>query len=169
MTPGTARKISCGLFTTALALATPHAPGVSAQTASARAASAQAAPAQSVAAQNPSVQGKPRTFKTADDAVRELIRIAKGGQLQELLAMFGGDGQDLVAGSDPATARRNREVFTAAAAEGWRLEGDDTRKTLIVGNEKWPFPVPVIKDGTVWRFDSAAGKEEVVARLAQVA
>ena len=159
MTSRTAGRIACGVLAAAVVLAAPHAPGVTAG-----AASAQAASAQNVSAQNASVQSAPRTFKTADDAARELIRIAKAGNLQELLALFGADGQDLVAGSDPATARRNREVFTAAAAEGWRLEGDDSRKTLVIGNEKWPFPVSVVKAGAAWRFDTAAGREEVMAR-----
>lgn len=133
-------RIACCVVVIALALAAQHLSPVSAQDA-------------------------PRTFKTAEDAARELIRIARGGNLQELITMFGRDGQELVAGADPATARKNREVFTAAAAEGWRLEDEEAgRKTLIVGNEKWPFPVPIIADGAGWRFDTATGKEEVVAR-----
>jgi hypothetical protein len=110
-------------------------------------------------------QESPRTFRTPDDAARELIRVVKAGKLEELIALFGRDGQELADGSDPATARRNREVFTVAAAEGWRLvdEGSN-RKTLVVGNEGWPFPIPIVKDGTAWRFDTATGKEEVNAR-----
>jgi len=106
-----------------------------------------------------------RRFTTAEDAAQTLIRGVKTGKLEDLLALFGPDGQDLVEGSDPATGRRNRDVFTVAAAEGWRLvdQGPD-RKTLIVGNEAWPFPVPIVKDGATWRFDAAAGKEEVGAR-----
>lgn len=110
-------------------------------------------------------QDSPRTFPTPDDAARELIRVVKSGNLEELIAIFGRDGQQLAAGSDPATARKNREVFTVAAAEGWRLvdQGSD-RKTLTVGNEGWPFPVPLVKAGAAWRFDAAAGMEEVIAR-----
>ena len=80
-------------------------------------------------------------------------------------AIFGPEGQELIASSDAATARSNREVFTVAVAEGWRLVDQGTnRKALIVGNEGWPFPVPLVKSGKSWRFDSAAGKEEVLAR-----
>jgi len=120
-----------------------------------------AAPRAMAAGQEP----RGRTFSTAEDAAQTLIRVVKTGKLEDLLALFGPDGQDLVEGSDPATGRRNRDVFTVAAAEGWRLvdQGPD-RKTLIVGNEAWPFPVPIVKDGATWRFDAAAGKEEVSAR-----
>jgi hypothetical protein len=110
-------------------------------------------------------QDSPRTFQTPDDAARDLIRVVKGGNLEELIAIFGRDGRELAAGSDPVTGRKNREVFIAAAAEGWRLaDQGSNRKTLVIGNEGWPFPVPLVKDGTAWRFDAAAGMEEVIAR-----
>ena len=110
-------------------------------------------------------QDSPRTFQTADDAARELIRVVKAGNLDELIALFGRDGRDLAAGSDPATGGQNRQVFTAAAAESWQLVDDGTdRKRIIVGNEKWPFPVTIVKDGATWHFDAAAGVEEVIAR-----
>jgi len=107
----------------------------------------------------------PRTFATPEDAVRALIEAAKPGRVDDLLAIFGADGRELLASSDEATARQNREIFTVAAAEGWRLGDQRTnRKVLIVGNEGWPFPVPIVKNANSWRFDTAAGKEEVLAR-----
>ena len=73
--------------------------------------------------------------------------------------------RSLIASSDPATGRRNREVFTVAVAEQWRLVDEPpNRKTLVIGNEEWPFPVPLVKEASGWRFDTAAGKEEVLAR-----
>ena len=86
------------------------------------------------------------------------------GSVRDVVAIFGPDSQALIDSSDPITARRNREVFTAAVAEGWRLLDEGDRKVLVIGNEEWPFPVPLVKDSTGWRFDAAAGKEEVLAR-----
>jgi DUF2950 family protein len=106
-----------------------------------------------------------RTFATPEEAARELAAAAKRGNLDEVLAFFGPEGTELISSSDPATARTNRDVFVAAFAEGWRLvDGEDGIKTLVIGNEDWPFPVPIVKDKTGWRFDTAAGKEEVLAR-----
>ena len=106
-----------------------------------------------------------RTFTAAHDAVQALIAAVRTGNLDELKAIFGPDGEALIASSDPATGRRNREVFSVAVAEQWRLADDSpTRKTLVIGNEEWPFPVPIVKDASGWRFDTAAGKEEVLAR-----
>ena len=59
----------------------------------------------------------------------------------------------------------NRQVFAVAFREQWHLEdATPTRKTLVIGNEDWPFPVPLVKGADGWRFDTAAGKEEVLAR-----
>ena len=106
-----------------------------------------------------------RTFATPEDAVKALIAAAKADKIDEVIAIFGPDGQTLVDSSDAATARRNRDVFLVATAERWRLEergaGD---RMLVVGNEDWPFPVPLVKDGDKWRFDTAAGREEILAR-----
>jgi hypothetical protein len=113
----------------------------------------------------PAPRSKQQTFASPEDAVRALAAAAKAGSLDQLLTLFGPDAQDLVDSSDRATARRNQEVFAVAFAEGWRLVDQGTnRKVLIVGNEGWPFPVPLVNDAHRWRFDTAAGKEEVLAR-----
>jgi Protein of unknown function (DUF2950) len=106
-----------------------------------------------------------RTFSSPEEAAKALIETVKAGKMEELLAIFGPDGKDLVGSSDPATGRRNRDVFKVAVGEGWRLvdQGTDT-KVLVVGNEQWPFPIPIVRDANGWRFDTAAGKEEVLAR-----
>ena len=107
----------------------------------------------------------PRTFATPEDAVRALVEAVKAGALEDMVAIFGPDGKELADSSDPATARRNRDVFTVAAAERWQLvDQGSERKVLVVGNEGWPFPVPLAKDASGWRFDTAAGKEEVLDR-----
>jgi hypothetical protein len=106
-----------------------------------------------------------RSFTTPEDAVKALVEAAKAGDLGEIVKMFGPDSKELLDTSDPATAKRNREVFTAAAAERWQLTDQaDGSKVLVIGNESWPFPIPLVKDGNAWRFDTAAGKEEVLAR-----
>lgn len=113
----------------------------------------------------PIAAAEQRSFATAEDAVRALIAAVQRGTLGELLELFGPDGQNLVDSADPATGRRNREVFSAAAAEGWRLVDQKTnQRVLIVGNEGWPFPVPLVSGAKGWRFDTAAGADEVLAR-----
>jgi hypothetical protein len=107
----------------------------------------------------------PRVFATPDEAVRVLIDIVKANDLDGLVHLFGPHGQELVDSSDAATGRRNREVFLAAGAEGWRLQDRSSgRKELVLGNEAWPFPVPLVKGAAGWSFDAEAGREEILNR-----
>ena len=105
------------------------------------------------------------SFPTPEAAVQALLAAVKSGDVEKVIGIFGPDGRELAASADPAQARRHREVFIVAMAERWRLaDGENGRKTLVIGNEDWPFPVPLVKEASGWRFDTAAGKEEVLAR-----
>jgi hypothetical protein len=107
----------------------------------------------------------PRAFPTPEAAVAALTEAAQASDVHALLALFGPGGAELAASSDPATARQNRDVFVVAMKEGWRLASKgSTRKELILGNEAWPFPVPIVKTPNGWVFDTKAGKEEVLIR-----
>lgn len=106
-----------------------------------------------------------RAFPTPDAAARALAHAAKAEGVDELLAIFGATGRDLLDTSDAATSTRNRETFAVAFAEEWRFEdlGPD-RKELVIGRESWPFPVPLVKTSRGWVFDTSAGKEEILDR-----
>ena len=108
---------------------------------------------------------RPRVFATPDEAVKALLDAAKTANLDQLLAIFGPDGKELASTADPPTARMNLQVFAVAAREQIRLEDDGpNRKILVIGGEDWPFPVPLVKAKDGWHFDTAAGKEEILAR-----
>jgi hypothetical protein len=106
-----------------------------------------------------------RTFARPEQAVQALVEVVKAGDLAGVVALFGPGGQELLDTSDPATGRRNREVFLAAIAEGYQLEETaPDRKQLILGDEAWPFPVPLVRGPSGWSFDAAAGREEILNR-----
>jgi hypothetical protein len=117
------------------------------------------------ACSRPSPQPPAGSFATPEQAVQALQRAVAGGKVDDVIAVFGPEGKTLVDTSDPVAARRNGEVLAVAFAEGWRLDDEDGRKVLVIGNEAWPFPVPLARDESgSWRFDTAAGREEVIAR-----
>ena len=110
-------------------------------------------------------QPQQQMFASPEEAVQALAKVVQAADVQQLTEIFGPDSKELVDTSDPVTARRNRETFTVAFAEGWKVvDAEKGAKTLVIGNEDWPFPVPLVADGNRWRFDTAAGKEEVLAR-----
>src|SRR5262245_20148935 len=106
-------------------------------------------------------QNDGRAFSTPENAARALNTATRAEGMDALLAIFGSAGRELFDSSDPATARRNRETFSVAFGEEWRLEDRGTgRKELVIGHESWPFPVPLVKTARGWIFDVAAGKQE---------
>jgi len=106
-----------------------------------------------------------RTFTSAPEAVEALIDGAKAGDVAALMDIFGADANELVQSSDATLARRNREVFVAAAARNWHLSDNaPDNKTLVIGDEQWPFPIPLVLAANRWHFDTAAGKEEIIDR-----
>ena len=110
-------------------------------------------------------QTEHRTFATPEDAVRALADAVKIGSLEELLRIFGPEGREIASASDPSTALHNRQIFVVAMKEQWKLEdAPEGRKTLVIGYEEWPFPVSLVKTPSGWQFDTAAGKEEILAR-----
>jgi len=34
----------------------------------------------------------------------------------------------------------------------------------VIGDEQWPFPIPLAKSGDGWQFDTDAGREEILSR-----
>jgi hypothetical protein len=40
----------------------------------------------------------------------------------------------------------------------------DAKVILHIGNENWPFPIPIVKKNGQWFYDTEAGKEEILNR-----
>ena len=105
------------------------------------------------------------TFATPEDAAAALLQAFKTEDLGKMQAIFGREGMEAAASGDPVADRHDREVIALAMEQSWRWApyGEDG-KELIIGDEQWPFPVPLVKTGNGWQFDSEEGKEEVLAR-----
>jgi len=117
------------------------------------------------AAKPPVNANGPTLFPTPERAVEALTAAAKNSDTPAMLSIFGPEGRDILSSGDTVADKRAREVFVTAMAQRWKLEGaDPARRELVIGNEQWPFPIPIVRQGEAWRFDSDAGKQEVRAR-----
>lgn len=125
---------------------------------------AQAADAKSAAKQK-QVAGKQKTYASPEAAAADLVAAAKAGDTKALLAVLGPGAGDYLKSGDPVADRRDREDFVAAYAAGYKLEPVDAQKVLLsVGKGNWSLPFPLVKSGDSWRFDAAAGREELLNR-----
>ncbi len=114
---------------------------------------------------SPAAGPRQKTFPSPEEAVRALIEAAGLHKVETLTNLFGPDGRSIVTSGDPVADRRGRETFVRLYQEKNRLEESaDHKVVLYVGNEDWPFPIPLVKEGGAWRFNTREGKEEMLAR-----
>ncbi len=81
-----------------------------------------------------------------------------------MMSIFGPDGRKIFSSGDPAMDQSSLETFLFAYDEGFRLREEHGKRILFIGTEGSPFPIPLVKDGGIWRFDTAAGLDLVVSR-----
>lgn len=109
--------------------------------------------------------GKQKSFKSPEEAVKALIDAVKGNDAKELLTIFGPAGKELISSGDEVADKTGRDRFAKAYEEMNKLVNENDAKVILhVGNGDWPFPIPVVKKGDSWLFDTTAGKEEVLNR-----
>ncbi len=110
-------------------------------------------------------EARQRGFDTPTQAADALILAARNFDVPALREMFGPDGEDIVPTADPVQGRSQTAAFVARADEKTSVTIDpknSARAILTVGNQVWPFPVPLVKTQGKWYFDSKAGRNEIL-------
>lgn len=108
-----------------------------------------------------------RGFDTPQEAAAALVDAAEKFDETTLLQIFGPSGEDIVFSGEYARDREHATNFAAEAREKMSISVDPkggNRAFVLVGNEDWPFSVPLEKKGNKWFFDSDAGRRELFYR-----
>jgi hypothetical protein len=105
-----------------------------------------------------------KSFASAEDAVKAAVAAARSNDDKELLAVFGPSAKELISSGDAVADEERRERFLAAYDERNRLATEGENTILIVGKEDWPFPIPLVKKGQSWVFDTEKGRQEILNR-----
>jgi hypothetical protein len=107
------------------------------------------------------------TFDSPQQAADALVEAADKFDVVALSRMFGAGGEGVVFSGEFAQDRKHAADFAAEAREKTSVSVDPksgNRAFLLVGNENWPFPVPIVKRGNKWFFDGKAGLQELLYR-----
>lgn len=126
---------------------------------------APAAPAAKAPQAAPKIQ--PRAFASPDEAAKALIDAASRNDKTELTTILGSSARGILTSGSAAQDEVDRQEFAKLAAEKNHLEPsaiDRGTRILLVGNEDWPFPVPIVRTGQLWHFDPEMGAVEMQAR-----
>lgn len=105
------------------------------------------------------------SFSSPQHAVDALIIAVQNDNDTELLAILGPDSEDLISSGDKVADQIGRERFLEACKEKFNIEREtENRVVLLVGDKNYPFPIPIIRRGENWLFDTQAGIEEILNR-----
>jgi len=108
-----------------------------------------------------------KTFDTPEAATQALIDAASKNDTAGLRAILGSSAKGILTSGDPKQDASERQEFAKIAAAKHHLvkSSMNTRvMVLLVGDQDWPFPIPLLHEGNVWRFDPQRGSVEVRAR-----
>jgi hypothetical protein len=116
-------------------------------------------------ASKPAEQETQETFSTPESAAAQLVAALRAGDIARLDRILGPDGHDLVDSGDAVADKNVRSAFVARYDEKHSIEtSKDGRAILYVGKLEWPMPIPMVRTSEVWRFDTEAGREEILNR-----
>jgi hypothetical protein len=108
-----------------------------------------------------------KSFRTPEEAAEALIVAAEQFDVQALKEILGPDGADLIVTEDPVQDQNQTVAFAAEARRQTTVVRDSTdskRAVVNVGADQWPLPIPLVRTGGKWWFDSKAGREEILNR-----
>jgi hypothetical protein len=105
-----------------------------------------------------------KVFPTPEEAVKAAVVAARSQDDKQLLAIFGPQAKEILFSGDTVADKQRREQFLAAYDEKNSVSADGENRILVVGMQDWPFPIPLVKRGQGWVFDTERGKQEILNR-----
>jgi hypothetical protein len=108
---------------------------------------------------------KQKVFGSPEEAMKALADAVQAGDMKGMLAILGPEGEDIVSSGDQVADKNTGELFVKAYQETvYFVKEREDRVSVIIGNDYWPFPIPIVKKGEGWVFDTKEGREEVLNR-----
>ena len=105
------------------------------------------------------------TFATPDEAVSALVSAVRSEDPGEaIVKLFGPDGRDVASSGDEIADQARRDRFLTSFDEGHSLQADGDKQMLVLGKDEYPFPIPLVQADGKWRWDTAAGLDQILTR-----
>jgi len=127
----------------------------------------QGAPKQKQESSAASSQPQQKQFDTPKQAADALIQVAANFDVSAAKEILGPDSDDIIASEDPVQDKNRATAFAEKAKEKNSIEmdkKDPSRAILLVGNDDFPLPIPIVKRKGKWSFDTKVGREEILNR-----
>ena len=115
----------------------------------------------------PASPAKGEAFASPDAAVEALVAAAEKYDEPALIQILGPNSYDLIHTGEPVADRETVTGFAAQARAKMAISYEPktrSRTLLNIGDDNWPFPVPIVKVASKWYFDTQAGRDEILYR-----
>jgi len=106
-------------------------------------------------------------FATPKEAADALVQAARAYDLPTLEQILGSDSEDLLSSEDPVSDKNKAAEFAAKGQQKTEVKVDPKKAAsarVLVGDDGWPLPIPLVKKGNEWLFDTKAGRREILYR-----
>lgn len=104
-------------------------------------------------------------FNTPDAAVEALVAAARSGDRKTVVSILGPGSQEIISSGDAVADDNIKQEFLTAYDAQHRIVSESGKPSvLVMGQNDWPFPIPLAQKDGQWSFDTAAGREEILAR-----
>ena len=106
-----------------------------------------------------------KSFASPETGITALVEAVKANDQPMLRGILGPHGKKLISSGDTVADQQSREAFIKAYSEANKLvfEGE-TQAVLVIGQDEWPMPIPLVKSPAGWRFNSPQGEKEILTR-----
>lgn len=106
-----------------------------------------------------------KSFESPEAAVSALVEAVRADDKKAMQSILGPRSRKLVNSGDAVADTKRSEAFVKGYDKANKIVLDgDTRATLVIGSDEWPLPIPLVKHGDRWRFDTGQGEREILAR-----
>lgn len=106
-----------------------------------------------------------QAFPSPEQASAALAAAVKSGTNRAILKLLGSAAEDIIDSGDEVADTQMRQRFTAAYDAKHSIKAEGNKKaTLIVGDDDFPFPIPLYNTSSGWEFDTKAGRIEILYR-----
>ena len=125
-----------------------------------------AAPASKSDAASAPASGQ-KQFDTPKQAADALVQVAASFDVAAAKEILGPDSEDIVASEDPVQDKNRATAFAAKAKEKMSIQTDKknpNEAVVLVGNDEFPLPIPLVKKNGKWFFDTKVGRQEILNR-----
>lgn len=105
------------------------------------------------------------SFQSADEAVAKLVEAVRSKDVEEIVNVLGPGGRDIASSGDPVADQARLTKFLEAFDQRHQVQKEDASEAvLLVGEDEFPFPIPIVLEDGEWYWDTDQGLDEILTR-----